>query len=268
MQVSGFSLLLDWTRIMPYSLPFLILVLLAIFFATGGNVHAQTPNAELPDETLVQLWADLLENEPKCTKAVLRLSKYPKATTRFLATKLPPLKLSGLELLDAVWRLGSDSEEEWRAAYQKLNYFDPRLAMGLEEILALDAAKEFPARNRLVDILSGRSIDAPYSATSQRYQSIVLHQFKDDDQDFFNFVGSEKPGEGGTSWWAEPKVEALNVGFSNPKIEWTRMIRAITLLESFDTPEAYAIVEAVASGHPDAQPTRVAQSILAARGKK
>jgi len=179
-----------------------LLFFVSISFAATSetDVRAQAVQGKATDQTLDQLWSDLIEAEPTCTQAVLKLSKQPGIATKFLAAKLPPLKLSGQHPLDAIWRLGSDNEQEWREAYQKLDYFDPRLAMGLEEILALEAAKEYPARNRLVDILSGRSVDAPYSATSQRYQSIVLHQFKDDGQDYFNFVGSgAADGEGGCS---------------------------------------------------------------------
>jgi hypothetical protein len=43
-----------------------------------------------------------------------------------------------------------------------------------------------------------------------------------------------------------------------------RVMRLLALLEIFDTPEAYAIIETMASGHPDAQPTKVAQSMLSA----
>ena len=39
-------------------------------------------------------------------------------------------------------------------------------------------------------------------------------------------------------------------------------MRTIVLLEHFGTPEAVAILEDMATGHPDAQPTKVARDAL------
>ena len=68
-------------------------------------------------------------------------------------------------------------------------------------------------------------------------------------------------GSGG-SWWAESEVGRLNHTHGNPKPEWTRLVRALALLESFGTDKAIATVREMASGHPDAQPTRLANEIL------
>ena len=247
---------------------FLLVSFVAIATRTENLVQAQSPDATISSESLMKLWSDLLESEPTSTRAILKLSKHPESVTEFLASKLPPLTMTEQELLDAIAQLGSDDEKNWRAAYQKLNYFDPRLALGLEEVLSLDAVQEYPARHRLVDVLSGRPIDESYSATRQRYKFIKLNKHESDDGDYFNFCGSETENTCGSSWWAEPKVENLNVGFSNPKMEWTRIVRALALLESFDTPEANAIIKSVATGHADAQPTKIARSIVSARDKK
>lgn len=252
---------------MQRSLAYLLLSLVAIATMTSDPVHAQSPNATISPETMTELWSHLLESEPTSTRAILRLAKHRESVTKFLATKLSPLKATEQDLLDLIAQLGSDDEQIWRAAYQKLNYFDPRLAMGLEEVLSLESVQEYPARHRLVDVLSGRSVDASYSATSQHYKFIKLIKHEGDEGGFFNFCGSETENTCGSSWWAEPKVENLNVGFSNPKMEWTRIVRALALLESFDTPEANAIIESVATGHVDAQPTKVARSMLSAQYK-
>lgn len=213
-------------------------------------------------QNLTAIWSDLLEDEPTSTRAILKLSKHPTSVTEYLATKLLPLKLTNQELIDTIAQLSSDNEQEWRPAYQKLNYYDPRLAMPLVEVLSLDAVQEYPARHRLVDVLSGRRIDEFHSATSQRYKFIKLARHDSDHGEIWNFRGSETGDNCGPSWWAEQKVENLNLEFNTPKMEWTRIVRSLALLESFDTTEAKTVIQSVASGHPDAQPTRVARSMV------
>jgi hypothetical protein len=82
--------------------------------------------------------------------------------------------------------------------------------MGLEEILSLEAVQEYPARHRLVDILSGQPVDESYSATSQRYKFIRLNRFEGDDGVYFNFCGSDTEDTCGSSWWAEAKAGRLH----------------------------------------------------------
>jgi hypothetical protein len=84
----------------------------------------------------------------------------------------------------------------------------------------------------------------------------------------FNFTGKTVRGVG--SWWAEQRVERINSGDPrrDTKKKWTRAVRAIVLLEHIRTPEAVAILKTMASGHPDAYPTKVAREALAAIGEK
>ena len=46
------------------------------------------------------------------------------------------------------------------------------------------------------------------------------------------------------------------------KKKWTRAERAIVLLEHIQTPAAIAILEKMATGHSEAQPTKVAKEAL------
>lgn len=236
--------------------------LLALASLHVGPLYAQTAESTISTEKLAALWGDLVQDEPTSTRAILQLAKHPTSATEFLSIKLSPLKLTKQDLLDLIAQLSSDNEQEWRHAYQKLSYYDPRLAIGLEELLSIKTVQEYPARHRLVDILSGRAVDEPYSATTKKYKFIKLNKHGKDDEEFFNFCGSDKEDTCGSSWWAEPKLASLNVGFSNPKSEWTRIIRSLAILESFGTSDANAIIEAVASGHPDAQPTKIALSMV------
>jgi hypothetical protein len=64
------------------------------------------------------------------------------------------------------------------------------------------------------------------------------------------------------SWWAEYQVARI------VKKKWARSVRAIALLEFIHTPEAVTILKEMASGHPEAQPTRVAKEALGEREGK
>ena len=248
-----------------------LLTLVVLLTLTANHVHAQTTSAMLAPRHLSQLWADLPGGEPISTKAVLKLSKYPDLTTEFFASKLSPLKITKQELLGAITELGSNDDKQWRVAYQHLSYFDPRLAMSLEELLSLDSVQTYPARHRLVDVLSGLSVDDPRSAIRQRYKVIKLVKVVGPDgKDFFNFCGGDTENTCRVNWWAEPRLERLNVWPMNEgaKKEWTRIARALALLESIDSPKAREIIRSVASGHPDAQPTKIARAILSVQPKK
>lgn len=221
----------------------------------SGRVFADTPNASTRSATSLEVaWELLLGREPESTRAILQLAKTPAETIAFMAERLHPVSLTTDRLQSLLDDLRSPDGDVWQPAFRELEYFDPRLASGLEELVELDEMKTSPARNRLVAVLSGRKIES-----TADYKYITLRPVGDDG---FNFCGSDNPDTCGSSWWAEHKVELLNRVYGNPKHEWTRVVRAICLLESFGTPDAMAIIERLSEGHPDAQPTRVAIDAL------
>jgi hypothetical protein len=216
-------------------------------------------------QRLEMLWGDLLKDEPTPTRAVLTLAKSQGHTIAFLIEKLKPLTLTSDRLTALIQQLGSQVDSEWRDAVRELEYYDPRLAMNVEELMTLDAVQTYPVRHRLVDILSDRPVDEEYSATSRGFKFLKIRTVGDEG---FNFCGGDKEEACGTSWWAEHKIDRLNVGFSNSKREWTRIIRSLALLESFESPEAIAVIETIASRHPEAQPTKIAIEMLTRRIRK
>ena len=116
----------------------------------------------------------------------------------------------------------------------------------------MDRYKEAPGRQRMVEVLSGREagqLAGKDGRCCTRGRG-----------DGFNFFAQPNVG----SWWAEHKVDRINdsEGWGNPKKKWTRAVRAIVLLEHFGTPGAVAILKDMATGHPDAQPTKVARDCL------
>jgi hypothetical protein len=144
-------------------------------------------------------------------------------------------------------------ETAWMPAYRKLLYFDPRLALSAREALA--AAPNEEQRLRLVAAMM--DVDPP--ATLPEGVSFELREIGGRDV----LIDSR----GGTHTFALTLSELEQPdGRSMSKQEWRRAIRAIVLLGNIGTPEAMAIVGAMATGNEEASPTQVAKEELAMRG--
>ena len=164
----------------------------------------------------------------------------------FLKQKMKPLKITAEQVNALLAKLGSDKEETWKPAFEELEYFDPRLAIDLETLMA--NVTETPARQRMVEVLSGR---AAGSLASKKVELSPLGNGNG-----FNFRA-----EG--SWWAEHQISRINsTAWGNRRDKWTRAVRAIILLEHIGSADAIVIVNVMAAGHPDAQPTKVAKEAL------
>lgn len=219
-------------------------------FAACGDIESskQVKTGVLnPEERLrlERLWTDLEKSDPAASSALLKLGANPAATVLFLKEKMVPLKIEAAKAKELLLKLKSDKEVVWKEAAEQLAYFDPRLAIDLETLMK-DVA-DAPARQRMVEILGDRP------AGSLAGKDITLRSVG---ADGFNFAA-----EG--TWWAEHKVERLNNSpWGTPKPKWTRAVRALTLLEHIGTPDATDIIKDMATGHPDAQPTRVAKELL------
>jgi hypothetical protein len=192
-------------------------------------------------------WADLAKREPDASRALLNLATKPDAVVAFLKGKLRPLKIDAEAVKALLLKLGNEDEAVWKAAFEELEYFDPRLAISLETLM--DDVTDSPARQRMIELLSGR----PAGSLEGKQVRLVRTG-----ENAFNFI------EDRTSWWAEHQVARLGaVAWGNTKSKWTRAVRAIVLLEHIGTPDALAILKDMAGGHPDAQPTEVAKAALA-----
>ena len=134
-------------------------------------------------------------------------------------------------------------------AFEELEYFDPRLAIDLETLM--DRYKESPGRQRMVEVLSDRE-------AGQLAGKEVMLQGRAAGT---GSTSSPSPisARGGPSTRSSESTAPRR---GNPKKKWTRAVRAIVLLEHFGTPGAVAILKDMATGHPDAQPTRVAKDAL------
>jgi hypothetical protein len=204
------------------------------------------------EQDLASLWADLALTEAVAARALLKMADQPAESVAYLKQKLKPLVLSNERVQTLLVNLGSDNESTWKAAYEELEYFDPRLAIDLPTLM--NEITTAPARQRLVEVLSQRP------AGSLDGKEVTLRPLGGGGEGY-NFF------DGRGSWWAEHRVERINLG-GNLKRKWTQAVRSLVLLEHIGTPEAVAILREMSGGHPDAQPTKLAKEALERIGGK
>jgi hypothetical protein len=191
-------------------------------------------------------WVDLEKGEVEASRALLDFYDHAAGAVPFLKGMTKPLKISSGQVKALLLKLNSADEKLWKPAFAELEYFDPRLAIELTELM--ERVTESPARQRMVEVLSDRE------PGSLKDKEINLRPVGEG----FNFFSR---GEG--SWWAEPKVSKINsYRWSTFKRKWTRAERAIALLEHVGSPEAISILKEMASGHPEAGPTKLAVEAL------
>jgi hypothetical protein len=195
---------------------------------------------------LEALWADLYKHEPDASRAVLRLFRKPERALPFLSAKLRPLQLSVDRCRQLLKDLGSQDEKTWKAAWDELDYLDPRLAIDLPTLM--NEVTDHPARTRLVELCSQRPAD------SLAGKDVQLRPVGADGFNFFS------PDLG--SWWAEHRIERIGTSSWRPKNAWTRAARGVAILEQTGSAQAVKVLEQLAAGHPDAFPTKAAKESL------
>jgi len=240
----------------------MILVLAAVGVAAlvvSGDGGATMPRAsaapvptdkEAKKKELEGLWDDLYKDEPTASNALIKLFKQPEHAVPLLKAKLQPLKLDADRSAKLLKDLGSDDEATWKAAWDELDYLDPRLTTDLPTLM--NQVTENPAHSRMVELLCDRK------AGSLAGQTIQLRPVDDG----FNF--SSKGG----SWWAEHKIERIGGSSWNPKKSWTRAARGVAILEQLGSPDAIKVLEQLAEGHAEAFPTKAAVESLTRLKKK
>ena len=153
-------------------------------------------------------WADLEKSEAPASRASLDLYDHAKEAVPFLAEKMKPLSISSGQVKALLLKLNNANEQVWKPAFDELEYFDPRLAIGLEELM--DRVTKSPGRQRMVAILSERD---PASLAGKE---IELWR----GNGIFNFIADRG------SWWAEHQVSKINSErWGIIKKKWTRAER-------------------------------------------
>ena len=229
------------------------LVLAVVLLATPLFAAPVPADKEAKKKELETLWAELYKDEPAASTALLKLFKQPEHAVPFLKTKLQPLKLDVERCKELLKELGGEDEKAVKAAREELDYFDPRLAIDLPELMTQVTDKL--TRTRIVEVMSARE---PDSLIGNDVQLRPLNG-----GDGYNFSA---PNVG--SWWAEHKIERMGGSFWNPKKSWTRAARGVAILEQLGTPEAVKVLEQIAEGHADAFPTKGAKASLERIKKK
>ena len=73
-------------------------------------------------------WADLEKAETDAALALLNMADRREETVEFLKAKIKPLKISAAKIRALLLKLGNESQNVWRPAFEEMEYFDPRLA--------------------------------------------------------------------------------------------------------------------------------------------
>jgi hypothetical protein len=197
------------------------------------------------------LWADLLSaDELTAGRALLKFAERPDDAVNYLREKMIPLNLTKEQGNQLVAQLGGDDKEA-RAAFDELTYFDPRLALKDKELR--EALLDRPASRRLAAVLCDLPMDALSGGKWHWYSP---------DNEVYRFNHGEEIQN------RDVAIEVAGIGTQGRKASWVRAVRAIAILEQIGTPGAVAILQYMATGHPDAAPTKAATVALKRMRKK
>lgn len=226
-----------------------VLVLLLTSEMLAQATPLPKPNPEQVRKELDAAWADLLSaDEQTAGRALLRFASQRDDAVEYLKGKLKPLRLTKERAAQLLADLGGDDEKAAQTAFQEFTYFDPRLALGDQELrdALFDpvARRDQPGARKLAAVL----LDLPIDGLSGE----KWHWYSPD-----NKVYRFNCGEAVTNRDAAISVELI--GTVGRKASWVRATRAVVVLEFVNTPKARAILDDLATGHPDAAPTKAAK---------
>ena len=216
--------------------------------AFTSSLHAQ-PAA------LDARWADLSSpDEAKAMRAALALAATPKETLAFLKDHLKPVKADPKRVAQLMKSLDSNTFLVRHQASMELEYYGKYIQKDLEAALKGDIRPETKTRiEQLLEKLpkEPKKAEPPMPLKAQPGKSISISNINGQIQimidgqpiDFAKMATPPTPPPG-------------------PPQAWIRASRAVTLLEHLGTPEAQAILQALASGESDALPTVAAREAL------
>jgi len=232
--------------------PLLAAITLVVLASSLPAAPLPRPSPEKIRKELDALWGDLLSaDELTAGRALLKFAAWPGDAVTFLKEKLVPLSLTKERAMQMLADLGSANERAARAAFDELSYFDPRLALGDEELR--DALLDRPASRRLGAVL----LDLPVDALCRE----KWHWYSPDNKVYRFNHGPEIENR-------DVAIGVAGIGTKGRKSTWVRAIRAVAVLEQIATPGAKALLADLATGHPDAAPTKAAKVALQRLRKK
>ena len=198
----------------------------------------------------------------------------PAQTLAFIKTKLAPLKLDKKRADQLVAKLFGDKEAEWKGAVAEFAKVDIRLAYPVQD--AWNLARTDDQRTKMAMVLL---FDGAKDCEDLRYFDV--EQLPAVPKPELPSDGVERSGlsfklirkEGAPAEMIErhknhPIKEFALGGLADlNEFVWHPHASAIHLLEAIGTPEALALIADMATGHPDAAPTKVAKDMLKRRNR-
>ncbi len=253
-----------------------MIVSVLLMFAVADSIQAAPvpmESVEVRNKKLEELWTLLLPyDESVSSRALLELSVRPKAdVVRFLGEKLKPIKITKDKLEKLIAELGDENGEVADAAYIELGYFDPRLELDLETIMKTATSKR--QKQRIVALMFSLPLeeankyvwcDVKYNvinnpaaaAVEDRVQHGFLLNNDPNKPAGFQTELDRMGNPGGMFRFIPSTLSKLRLS------QWNRATRAIMVLELLRTPDAITVLESMATGHPDASPTKAATEAL------
>jgi hypothetical protein len=248
-------------------------VLVLLVACVQAAVAAPLPNTkEAKKQKLEHAFLRLQAPWPgSAASQVIILCDIPEADVlRHLKPQIKPLKLSEDRAKELIAQLGSAKDAEAQAAFDELRLFDVRLAM--KPTKAFEYAPQGVIRQRLtaamemygadIDRYKWCKIDFTKGAMKQPdgkfkiFESLSLDNMPGKPEDFKTVFDTEFEGrKGRSSSFLHEVSEVQNDA-------WFRFARATFVLERMTHPDAKALLETMAEGHPDALPTVYAKAAL------
>lgn len=214
-----------------------------------AKIKDKTNKYVVSKRTADELWKSLDED-----RSIFPLTLIPeKELLSFLQKKLKPMKLTKDRAKKLLADLGDETFTVAEAAFEELSYFDPRLAFTPEEIF--NDLPEGIQRQRIAAFFLNKSIDELLGCTIA-YHSGASSQGQTDRAVTSKLIVSNV---------ADCFSRHSSVAESVANVFWRDSSRCevgIVLLEHLGTPAVVKLLEAMATGHPDASPTDRAKDAL------
>lgn len=221
--------------------------LLVVVFAAAVEAQDFRPSA-IAQVDLDRAWQDLMSvDEQSAALALLKLSTRPTEAVAVIKANLRPLVLDKQRVKQLLADLAAKDAKKARAAFAEMLYLDIRLALDHKE---MEDALLGPARNRVASLIC----ELPFDWDWPEY----WHWYSPDNVVFrFSYHGHP------TYWdYQVVAIGVKQIGVYGRRASWIRAVRAISLLEMIGTQDARAILAEMATGHPDAAPTKAAKAAL------
>lgn len=252
---------------------------IAMKWKESGKPFKRWDNEGLPADQHKRDWDSLkpLTNRQQQTQAIMGfVLDRPAESVQFFKTKLRPLKLEKKRADELVKQLFSEKEVDWKAAVDEFAVLDIRLSYPARDAWKL--AKTADQRSKMAMVLhqEGARVMEGLLHYDLTAADEVPMPFLPVDKEFVKhgvlYEKTLRPGVPKEVWeklgGADYDICAPGDFTSLNVLLWHREESAIHILGAIGTDEAVAVIKDMATGHPDAGPTKAAKDVLKRRGIK